>query len=68
MPLAPATCPSSVHHPYRKLVPVKFRLPPETYDAEPPPFLGSWRRVYLFVLGWLAFLIAVFYAFTRYFA
>ena len=32
---------------------MKFRLPPETYDAEPPPFLGSWRNVYLFVLFWL---------------
>ena len=47
---------------------MKFRLPPETYDAEPPPALGSWRNVYIFVLAWLAFLIAVFYAFTRYFA
>ena len=47
---------------------MKFRLPPETYDAEPPPFLGSWRTVYIFVIGWLVFLIALFYAFTRYFA
>jgi hypothetical protein len=47
---------------------VKFRLPPETYDAEPPPFLGSWGNVYLVVVAWLAFLIALFYGFTRYFA
>jgi hypothetical protein len=47
---------------------VKFRLPPETYDSERPPFLGSWRNVYIFVLGWLALLIVLFYFFTRYFA
>ncbi|MFB3777089.1 MAG: hypothetical protein ACE141_05735 [Bryobacteraceae bacterium] len=32
---------------------------------EAPPFLGSWRRVYLAVLGWLAFLILLFFWFTR---
>ncbi len=30
--------------------------------------LGTWRNVYIFVLGWLALLIVLFYAFTRYFA
>jgi hypothetical protein len=35
---------------------------------EPPPFLGSWRRVYAAVLIYLAFLIAGFYVFTRVFA
>jgi hypothetical protein len=35
---------------------------------EPPPFLGSWRRVYTVVLVYLAFLIVAFYAFTRAFA
>jgi hypothetical protein len=43
-------------------------LPAETYDSEPPPVLGSWRTVYIFVLAWLALLIGIFYAFTRYFA
>jgi hypothetical protein len=47
---------------------MKLRLPPETYDSEPPPVLGTWRSIYTFVLGWLALLIALFYAFTRYFA
>jgi len=47
---------------------VKFRLPPEAYDSEPPPFLNSWLDVYLSVLGWLALLIALFYWFTQYFA
>ena len=46
---------------------MKFRLPSETYDSEPPPILGRWRNVYIAVMGWLAFLILVFYAFTRYF-
>ncbi len=32
---------------------------------DPPPFLGSWRRVYLAVIAWLIFLIAVFYLFAR---
>jgi uncharacterized membrane protein len=30
--------------------------------------MGRWRTVYIFVLGWLALLIGLFYAFTRYFA
>jgi hypothetical protein len=29
----------------------------------PPPFLGTWRRAYLAVIGWLAFLIVLFYLF-----
>ena len=32
---------------------------------EPPPFLGSWPRVYLAVILWLIVIIATFYAFTR---
>jgi hypothetical protein len=32
---------------------------------EPPPFLGSWGRVYAVVLGWLALLILLFFWFTR---
>jgi hypothetical protein len=32
---------------------------------DPPPFLGTWRRVYLFVICYLAFLIAVFFLFAR---
>ena len=47
---------------------MKFRLPAETYDSEPPPILGSWPHMYLVVLAWLAFVIGVCYAFTRYFA
>lgn len=34
-------------------------------ETEPPPFLGSWRNVYLFVLAELAVLVALFYAVAR---
>ena len=30
--------------------------------------LGRWRNINLLVLGWLTFLIVLFYAFTRYFS
>jgi hypothetical protein len=32
---------------------------------EPPPFLGTWRRVYTVVLVYLVLLIALAYGFTR---
>lgn len=35
---------------------------------EPPPVLGRWRNVYVFVLGYLAVVITLFWIFTRYFA
>ena len=40
---------------------------PEPRDVpdEPPPFLGTWKRVYFAVLIYLVAIIAVFYAFTR---
>lgn len=41
--------------------------PPEetrTVIDEPPPFLGTWPRVYATVLIYLAVLIAIFYWFT----
>ncbi len=31
---------------------------------EPPPFLGTWGRLYAAVIGWLAALIALFYLIT----
>ena len=37
-------------------------------ELKPTPLLGSWRRIYIFVLGYLALLIAGFYIFTRVFA
>jgi len=44
---------------------MKFRLPESAYDPEPPPILGTWRNVYIFVLCYLATVITVFYIFTR---
>lgn len=34
---------------------------------EPPPFLGSWKRVYVAVLCYLAALIVALYVITRQF-
>ncbi len=41
-------------------------LPPP--DDDPPPVLGTWPRVYGFVIVYLAALIGAFYAFTVHFA
>lgn len=35
---------------------------------EPPPFLGSWRRIYTLVLLYLLLIIAGAYVFMRVFA
>jgi hypothetical protein len=35
---------------------------------EPPPFLGTWRRVYTAIIIYLIALIVLFYLFTRAFA
>jgi hypothetical protein len=32
---------------------------------EPPPILGTWPRVYRFIIGYLFCLILLFYAFTQ---
>jgi hypothetical protein len=37
---------------------------PRPLDDEPPPILGTWRGVYIFVLCELACVIALFYWFT----
>ena len=42
--------------------------PPKEVRDEPPPFLGSWRRVYVVVLAYLAVLIVAFYLFEKAFA
>lgn len=39
---------------------------PELDDA--PPILGSWRNIYLFVLGSLVLLVALLWALTRVYA
>ena len=38
---------------------------PKHGDDEPPPFLGTWRNVYIFVLVYEAAVIVLFYIFTR---
>jgi hypothetical protein len=34
-------------------------------DEDDPPFLGTWRRVYIATMIYLAALIFAFYVFTR---
>ncbi len=37
---------------------------PQAFDDDPPPeFFGSWRNVYLLVVGYLVLLISLFYVF-----
>lgn len=40
----------------------------EEMPDEPPPFLGTWPRVYAAVLIYLALIITAFYIFTRAFS
>ena len=40
---------------------------PHPIEDPPPPVFGAWRRIYILVLGYLAFLIIAFYVFTRVF-
>ena len=37
---------------------------PRDVPDDPPPFLGTWRRVYIGVLLYLVIVIAGFYLFT----
>ena len=41
---------------------------PHESDGEPPPFFGTWSRVYALVLGVLALLIVLLWALTRAYA
>ncbi len=34
-------------------------------SESPPPVLGSWQRLYMFVIAELAILILLFYLFTK---
>jgi hypothetical protein len=38
---------------------------PRAVPDEPPPFLGTWQRVYVAVLGYLCVIILFCYGFTR---
>jgi len=42
--------------------------PPKAVIDEPPPFLGAWRNVYIFVLCYLFVVILGFYLFSRAYA
>ena len=37
---------------------------PRVPDDPPPPFLGSWRRIYVAVLIYLCLIVAALYVFT----
>jgi len=37
---------------------------PSDVPDDPPPFLGTWRRVYIGVLIYLVIIITAFYLFT----
>jgi len=41
-----------------------FTRKPKIMEDEPPPVLGTWARVYVFVLCGLVAVIGVFYWFT----
>lgn len=45
-----------------------MKIPDAMRGSEPPPILGRWRNLNIIVILWLATLIALFYAFTRYFS
>jgi len=42
-------------------------MKPQKTNQELPPFVKTWKQFYLLLIGWLAFLIVMFYIFTRYF-
>lgn len=43
-------------------------IPTKDAPDEPPPFLGTWRRVYIAIVLYLATLIVLFYLFTKAYA
>jgi len=42
-------------------------MEPQKPNRELPPFVKSWKQFYRLLICWLAFLILIFYIFTRYF-
>lgn len=36
-------------------------------EQDLPPFVKTWKQFYRLLIGWLIFLILIFYAFTKYF-
>jgi hypothetical protein len=41
--------------------------PTDQPGQELPPFVKTWKQFYRLLIGWLVFLILIFYAFTKYF-
>ena len=41
--------------------------PMDDKEKDLPPFVKTWKQFYRLLIGWLALLILIFYAFTRYF-
>ena len=46
----------------------RYTVPPEDTDEDAPPFLQSWKRIYLVVLSYLFTLIIVLWLITKHFA
>ena len=42
--------------------------PTRVMEDGPPPILRTWRRLYLALVCWLAFLILMFYLFARFYS
>ena len=68
-PLGPASTMPETSGEFGKRGQTLTQIPPDhktpQADDEPPPFLGTWRRIYAFVLIHLALWILVFYFFTE---
>jgi hypothetical protein len=50
------------------MIPGGQPVPENVVLDEPPPFLGTWKRVYRFVLIYLAVIIFLAWMFTKYYA
>ena len=46
---------------------MKATGPTDKETQELPPFVKTWKQFYRLLIGWLVFLILIFYAFTKYF-
>jgi hypothetical protein len=61
--------PTNSGYPFSLLPDPNLPEPPEKVVIDdPPPFLGTWPHVYVFVVIYLVVLISAFYVFARTFA
>jgi len=42
-------------------------IKPQQPDQDLPPFVKTWKQFYRILIGWLIFLILIFYVFTLFF-